>query len=126
MKYKEQIICHTKTYKYLGLVIHSSGNFMKSTSDLKLRAFRAWFKCKRLLYTNSVSNVQLLLQLFDKLVKPVLLYGVEIWGPDYLSKLHRKNDLKTIDACFCEAVHNFACKSILGVKKNASNGQFAK
>ena len=94
---------------------------MNATSDLKIKARKAWFKCKNILYSNKVNNVKLLLELFDKLVKPVLLYGVEVWGPDYLKQLILKDDYKTIDKCFCEMIHNMACKSILGVSKYSSN-----
>ena len=117
----DKVIETTKTYKYLGLLIHNNGNFMKGTSELKTKARKAWFKCKNILYSNKVNNVQLLLELFDKLVKPILLYGVEVWGPDYLKQLILKDDYKTIDKCFCEMIHNMACKSILGVSKYSSN-----
>ena len=117
IQYNKKQLQNTKTYKYLGLLIHNNGNFIKGTSDLKTKALKAWFKCKSILQSNKINNVKLLLQLFDKLVKPILLYGGEVWGPDYLIKLVAKEDFKTIDNCFCEAVHNKACKSILQVKK---------
>ena len=120
-KYNKILIQNVKYYKYLGLILYNNGNFVKGTSDLKIRAQRAWFKCKSSLFSNSTNNVHLLLNLFDKLVKPILLYGVEIWGPDFLTKLFIKEDLKIVDSFFCEIVHNRACKSILGVRKNSSN-----
>ena len=121
IKYSKKVIQNVKSYKYLGLTIYNNGNFIKGTTELKIRALKAWFKCKSILYSNNANNVHLLLQLFDKLVKPILLYGVELWGPDFLKKLFVKEDLKFIDNFFCEIVHNRACKSILGVTKGSSN-----
>jgi hypothetical protein len=119
--FNNKLVEHVKKYKYLGFVIHNNGNFMRGTLALKQKALNAWFKCRSILYSQQINNVNLLLQLFDKLVKPVLLYGVEVWGPDYLHKLQVKDNLNTIDGCFCEMIHNKACKSILGVRPNCSN-----
>ena len=119
--FNNKLVEHVKKYKYLGFVIHNNGNFTRGTLALKQKVLNAWFKCRSILYSQQINNVNLLLQLFDKLVKPVLLYGVEVWGPDYLHKLQVKDNLKTIDSCFCEMIHNKACKSILGVRPNCSN-----
>ena len=116
-----QPIEQTKTYKYLGLNIHNNGNFKKGTANLKQKALKAWFKCRSILNSNKINNTELYLQLFDKLVKPILMYGCEVWGPDYMRQLNTKNNIQTIDNCFCEMVHNKACKTILGIKKNSSN-----
>ena len=71
-------------------------------------------------------------KLFDILVRPVLLHNSEIWFmDDYLSifrALNRSNKNNT----FCETLsleekfqyekfHNKFCKSVLGLKKTASN-----
>ena len=48
-------------------------------------------------------------KLFDTLVKPVLLYGCEIWGPELLSyKTH-------FDKSTIEQVHIKSCKQTLNV-----------
>ena len=48
-----------------------------------------------------------MLELFDKLIQPVLNYGCEVWGFD------KANDI--------EIVHKSFCKSVLGVKSTTLN-----
>ena len=61
------------------------------------------------------------LHLFDSLVKPVLLYGSEVWG----SYLFRKTSLERFSDYFLkpnsefEIVQMKACRHILGVNKTA-------
>jgi hypothetical protein len=45
--------------------------------------------------------------LFDALIKPIILYGSEIWG--------------TGNNCITETFHNRFCKSMLGLSRNATN-----
>jgi hypothetical protein len=109
-----------KTYKYLGVIISNTGNFNKNSEILQFKALKAWFKCRSILYSNKVNNVELYLHLFDKLVKPVLLYGVEIWGSAFAGQI-LKHCNKINDNLFFEKVHNKACKSILGANRNCNN-----
>ena len=66
-----------KTYKYLGVLFDENGSFNKCKQQQKSQAERAMFcllkKCRKL-----DLPVDLQLELFDKIVTPVLLYGCEI------------------------------------------------
>ena len=52
-------------------------------------------------------SVSLALDLFDKIISPILLYGSEIWGTRYAGSI--------------EYVHRKFCKYVLNVSINASN-----
>ena len=65
----------------------------------------------------------LMLSLFDALVKPLLLYGCEIWGPELLSyKTHfDKSTFEQVHIKFCKQTlntpwytENKACRAELG------------
>ena len=53
------------------------------------------------------------------MIKPILLYGSEIWAMDLIRK--NFNKLKDIDSQPFEQLHVKICKLILGVKRNTSN-----
>ena len=71
----------TKSYTYLGIDISSTGSFCKALDSLYKKSLRALFSIYASLNVYSDgSSIPLFLKLFDALVKPVLLYGSEIWG----------------------------------------------
>ena len=90
-------------YKYLGLNFNFNGKFTVAKKELYDKGNRAMFS---LLRKNRQLQlpIDIQLQLFDVLVKPVLLYGCEVWaheGTDILEKLHLR-----------------FCKYVLGVNKS--------
>ena len=68
-----------KEYKYLGVFLTSSGSFNKTKTYLALQANKALFSLFRKTRNQSLS-IDLQIELFNKTVKPILLYGSEIWG----------------------------------------------
>ena len=64
--------------KYLGLVLSKSGSFTNAKKDLINRASKAMFAVLR---KNRQFNLSIdcQLDLFDNIIKPMLLYGCEIW-----------------------------------------------
>ena len=59
----------------------NTGNFTKATDILYKKALKALFSIYASIDIRAdLNNVPLFIKLFDSLVKPVLLYGVEIWG----------------------------------------------
>ena len=66
-------------FKYLGVVFKSTGSFNNCKVYLKVQATKAMFA---LLSKGRVLNlpVDVMLELFDKTVLPIMLYGCEIWG----------------------------------------------
>ena len=79
---------------------------------------RALFKLKNLLYDSTVS-VKTSLKLFDQLIKPICLYGSEIWGFECLKKPERSKIFSEIEKVPCEKVHISFCRFILGVHRKS-------
>jgi len=75
----------TDSYTYLGIPLTSSGKFKTARRFLKTKAMRAIFKLKSLLSSENIS-IKLGKNLFDKFVKPILLYGSELTCFDHTSK----------------------------------------
>ena len=75
------VLENVKSMKYLGFTITSKNcSFLPTLDDLSIKA-------KRVIYalnsktTISRFPIKLALKLFDTLIKPILLYGTEVWGP---------------------------------------------
>ena len=81
-----QPINFTNFYTYLGVDITPSGSFHRANKQLRVKAMRASFKLKSLLASNHNPSISLALDLFQSLVKPILLYCGEILGTNAQSK----------------------------------------
>lgn len=68
-----------KEYKYLGILLGQSGSFLVTKKHIAEQASKAMFSLLRKIKTLCLPfDIQI--DLFNKIVKPVLLYGCEIWG----------------------------------------------
>ena len=63
----------------MGIELGYNGDDSLSKSDIYKRGHKAYFKLIRTL--NPLPKPSMSLHLFDHLVKPILLYGCEIWTP---------------------------------------------
>ena len=96
-----------KHFKYLGIVFTTGGSFSETQNTLAGQAQKASFKLNKYLYRFTFISPKHKLDLFDKLISPILNYSSEVWG-------------------FCQAnaierVHMQFCKKLLGVKKTTQN-----
>jgi hypothetical protein len=97
-----------KEYKYLGIFFARSGSFLNIRKYLQEKATKSMYgncllqKCRK----NKLS-IQCQLDMFDKTILPILLYGSEIWG------------FENID--IIERVHLRFCKLILHLKQSTPN-----
>ena len=66
-------------YQYLGIKFKPSGSFQVAMGELFEKAKRAWFSISNVLYQHKKLAVKKALQLFDSLIRPILLYAVEFW-----------------------------------------------
>ena len=71
------------------------------------QALKAIFKLNRYLYNFTNITPRLKLELFDKLVTPILNYGSEEWGFAKATQVER--------------IHMSFCKQLLGVKTSTQN-----
>ena len=96
-----------KEFNYLGVVFSRTGNFNKA---IKMQAEKAKKAMYEVLKRGRTHNLSIIcqLELFDKIVKPILLYGSEIWGFS-----------KNIDCL--EKVHLRFCKLLLKLKTSTPN-----
>ena len=104
--YDGDILEIVDSYRYLGILFSANGNFHKRKVNLKEQAERAMFallnKCNTL---DSPIDVQL--DLFDKTILPIMIYGCEVWGYENVKIL--------------ELIQLRFCKYILKVKKSTPN-----
>ena len=65
--------------KYLGIEFSCDGNVQVMQSDQYKKGLKVYFKLMRALKPLPLPNI--LLNLFDHLIKPILLHNYEIWSP---------------------------------------------
>ena len=97
----------SKAYSYLGIVFTSNGNFTKAQTKLAEQASKAMFSLFKCISKFSNLSVAILLELFDKLILPILCYSCEVWG------FNKAKDI--------ERVHLKFCKYILKMKTSTLN-----
>lgn len=81
-----------KEFNYLGVLLTKTGNFGLNKKYLADKALIAMYEILKFGRTYNLS-VKLQLDLFDKMILPILLYGCEIWGfgdNQLLEKIHLK------------------------------------
>ena len=90
-------------YVYLGVSFNYNGRFDKTISKQVSQTRRALFS----LLSKAVKlrlPVDIVVQLFDQLVKPILLYGCEVWGFENSTQI--------------ELFHRQFCKRLLKLNKH--------
>ena len=95
------------TFSYLGIVFSPGGSFSNTQITLAGQAQKAIFKLNSYLYKFTNISPRHTIELFDKLVSPILNYAAEVWG--------------FFQATHIERVHLQFCKRLLGVKKTTQN-----
>ena len=92
---------------YLGVVFTSGGSSFETQKTLSGQALKAIFTLNKYLYSFTTLKPSHRLELFDKLVSPILNYACEVCG------FHK--------ATAVETVHLQFCKKVLGVKRSTQN-----
>ena len=78
-KFDNKTLECVKHYRYLGVYFSASGIFNFAQDDIYKKASKAPFKLTKL-FSSSKTSINTSLHLFDHLIKPIVLYGSEIWG----------------------------------------------
>lgn len=94
-------------FVYLGLVFTSGGSHLEAQNTLAGQSLKAIFKLNKYLYKFTNIGIKHKLELFDKLITPILNYNSETWG------FHPGHAV--------EKVHLQFCKRLLCVKKSTQN-----
>ena len=104
--FNEGILEVVDDYTYLGVVFNYNNKFKKAQNNQIGKAKRAMYsimiKSKKLRLP-----IDIQLELFDRLVVPIMIYGSEVWGFENLKQI--------------KAVHTQYCKHLLKLRKNTMN-----
>ena len=106
-KYGEKELNVVTSLSYLGIRVSATGSFHQAQKTLAAQASKAVFSLSKNLNNFPGLKPKHSMELFDKLISPILNYGSEVWG------FH--------DAPEIEKVHLKFCKNILGVKTSVQN-----
>ncbi len=113
-------------YTYLGIVITASGSFSAAKKTLTEKGLKSYFKLTRTLGFH-YGHIDVGLHVFDHTVKPILLYGSEVWGGCgfFRPKIKRNTVNYKIEKNFAELpqerVNLKICKFLLGLPQCASS-----
>ena len=104
-------------------IFSASGTFSYAKSELYKKGLKAYFKlCKNILNLHPCLRTSL--HIFDHTVKPILLYGSEIWGIYNPASSKFRNGI-SLDKIFKdiepEKLHIKFAKFILGVNRKSTN-----
>ena len=82
---------------YLGIEMTSSGRYTYARDILSKKAYKVLVTVKRVFSNSDTTTITTKNKLFDSRVKPILLPGCEIWGPELLSSYKTHFDKSTIE-----------------------------
>ena len=105
--YKGSKIDVVYKFCYLGIVFTSGGSSFETQKTLSGRALKAILTLNKSLHSFTALKPSHILDLFDKLISPILNYGSEVWG------FHKAKSV--------EPVHMQFCKRMLGIKQSTQN-----
>ena len=116
---------NVKHYTYLGVALTSSGTFTKTKMEIKNKAMKALGRLKKLLWDTPIT-MSTAFKLFDQLIRPILTYGCEIWGPVNISGPGcREGEKQILEKIFDklpqEKLNITFTKFLLGVSAKTSN-----
>jgi len=89
---------------YLGMVFTTGGSLQMATDTLTEQAQKALFTFRKYLHRFVNISPDHVLELFNMLIKPILLYGSEIWGVVKRPSIER---VHTLFMQFCLGVKSF-------------------
>ena len=75
-------------YKYLGIYFGRTGSYVSAKKHIAEQANKAIFALmKKIRYLDLPLDIQI--DLFNKTIKPILLYGSELWGISNIDTIER-------------------------------------
>jgi hypothetical protein len=117
-KYKACELECVQHCKYLGVYFSASGTFSYAQDELYKKSLRAYFKLQKDFLSLS-PKPKTNIHIFYHTIKPIVLYGCEIWGTFNSNTARFRNGTVSPDRIYsnliCEKLHTKFCKFILGV-----------
>ena len=86
--FKNEEIEIVNEFKYLGIFLARSGSFLKAKKHIVNQANTALFSLQRKI-RNLNLPIDMQIDLFNKMIKPILLYGCKLWGFGNLEIIER-------------------------------------
>ena len=108
--YMNQRVEVVPEYTYLGVTFSGSGSWANHISQARSKADRACIALLKFVFKFRFLPVSFFIKIYDSMVTPVLMYGSEIWGGNFLSE-------KSASAIECTSLKFY--KSVLGIPKSA-------
>jgi len=111
-------------YCYLGIVFSKSGSMNSAAKCLAEKASKAMFSILRNLYKHRTVNHRVMLDIVDKMALPIALYGVEIWGVNFMPFKKCDNNFfnrKRLSKHDTENLQYRFLKILLGVTRKTSS-----
>jgi len=112
------------SYCYLGTTFTRSGSFKVASEALNAKAVGAMFSLLRNLYKYTNISMNIMLDLFDRMILPISIYNCEVWGCRFIptnsnnNKLFGKDNLSNLVP---EVLHFRYLKRLLCLPKRTSN-----
>ena len=109
-------------YKYLGITFNEYAQLNSAQDILFRKGLKAYYAMSNTLFSINQCNVKNYLACFEALIKPIIMYGCEIWATDLLENkkpnkfLSGQNHLIT-----AEKLEIKLLKFLLGTPRGASN-----
>ena len=99
------------SFRYLGVELHSTHASCAAAAARALAGRQALHTLRRRMAQSGLQEPKLAMALFDEHVRPVMAYGVEIWGPQLMTAA-----LSGRRADACERVQLAFLRALLGVQ----------
>jgi hypothetical protein len=88
LTYAGSLLPVSKSFRYLGIVLHSTRGARPAVEHLRRAALRALWSLQSRCRSLGVVDFALRARLYRALVEPILTYGAEVWSPDLMPSLH--------------------------------------
>ena len=82
------------SYCYLGVIFCRSGSFKDASVALNNKAKGAMYSLLNNIYKYQTVKVDIMLELFDRMIMQILLYNSEVWGINFLPQNPNNNNLR--------------------------------
>ena len=123
-KLGEQTIENCESYCYLGVIFCRSGSMKMASKALYDKAYGAMFSLLRNINKHNACKIDILIELFDKMILPIAFYNSEVWGTDYIPTNRKNNnlfDMQLLSKQLPDKLQIRYLKMILGLSASTSN-----